>query len=58
MWILLLLAMEIYTMDPLGITVSPYHLARHIVIMITRILEYITRKENETETRGNYVIEG
>jgi hypothetical protein len=35
----------------LDITVSPYHMARHNVIMITRTLKYVTRKEDESRTR-------
>jgi hypothetical protein len=38
-------------MGPLGITVSPNHLRKHIVIVITRTTEYSMRKENETRTR-------
>jgi hypothetical protein len=42
--------MKRYIMGPLGIAVSPNRLARHIMMMAMRTLEYTTRKKNETGT--------
>jgi hypothetical protein len=42
--------MERYIMGPLGIVVSPNRLARHIMMMAMRTLQYTTRYKNETGT--------